>query len=466
MAFLRFIVIQGGLSLLGWLTLAMTTNAYDLEAGTIAWRYAIGGVVVYIACGVFFLFVLVRVFKAPLSKIIWFFAGLRAISPIILAAADQEEQLVLATLGDFPATLVIAVGSLTLYVWLHRTLEKRDGLYDVGHAYTHADTPFHKPPTYIDTVSWDEVILPEHTKKDLYRMQRILAHAKEFLAEYKSKVPSGLLLYGPPGTGKTLIARTVAAQAGYAFISVSPADVVHAGVGESEKAIARIYHETRRHTPCIVLLDEIDAIAGRRSGGGYDSGGGGRAHDNLVNQLLSEIDGFTQRHSQVFTVGTTNLLSKVDDAVQSRLSYQIEIPLPDKDARRALFALHMRGYQDKLDYPLTSLVKASAGMSGRDIATICQWAAVNAFSEQLQTVGYNAFKDAFERLGRGLPYEPEPDTEECQAALPAPLEPVRRTPCSECFTLGTVLVKGERVVCPSCRGTGYTREGHRDANSN
>jgi len=172
-------------------------------------------------------------------------------------------------------------------------------------------------------------------------------------------------------------------------------------MGESEKVIAALYERARRSAPCVVFLDEVDAIASPRSAGS-DPGGAGRAQNSLLNQLLQELDGFYQSPEMVFTIAATNRLDNLDPAFKSRFGSQIEIGLPDDAARLALLKLYTQGYQDRLIYSLGRLVIRSKGMGGRDIANLCQQAALYTFGTKRLLVGYFAFAYAFEQLGRPL----------------------------------------------------------------
>ena len=276
---------------------------------------------------------------------------------------------------------------------------------------------------------WNWVVLPEDTKEELLIIQSILRNPKGYKKRWGQDPPLGMILHGPPGTGKTLIARTLARDSGYHFLNVSTADVKDKFLGESEQRIRELYRSAREAAPCIIFFDEIEGLASQRSLG-YDPGGAGRAQNSLTNQLLQEIDGLSRSKGNVFTVGATNHLELLDDALLSRLSYQVYVGLPDNQARRQLFRLYTHTYKPRLNYPLAALVEASDGMSGRDIETVCNIAAMLAHGRAKDEVEFEEFRRAFARLSRMLPSFVEIAREACPACL------------------------GNDVDCPVCNGAG------------
>ncbi len=278
--------------------------------------------------------------------------------------------------------------------------------------------------------TWDWIVLPEDTKEELQIIQSILRDPRGYKKRWGQEPPRGIILHGPPGTGKTLIARTLARDAGYHFLAVSTADIKAKFIGESERRVRELYRSAREAAPCIVFFDELEGLASQRSSATHDSGGGGRAQNSLTNQILQEIDGFSRVKNTVFTVGATNHLELVDNALLSRLSYQIHIDLPDEQARRQLFRIYTYPYKARLAYPLTALVEASEGMSGRDIETVCNVAAMLAHGRGKEQVGHEEFGRAFARLNR---------------TLSAPSE-ITGEPCPGCAS--------DNPNCPIYQGTG------------
>ena len=258
------------------------------------------------------------------------------------------------------------------------------------------------PQTKRQTHAWDAVVLPDANKQELRTLQRILEDPKGFRQRWGMEPPLGAILHGPPGTGKTMIARTLAQSAGYTFVAPSPAELSSKWVGDSEKAIRTLYDQARANAPCVVFLDELDALASQRSSSTHDSGGAVRTYNSATNQLLQEIDGFG-RSAQVFTVGATNRLDVLDPAVTSRLGMHVFIGLPDKDALADLFRLYTWPYRERLEVSAELLAASASGMSGRDVQEISKLAALNAEGRGQETVGVEAFNDAFARRGFSFP---------------------------------------------------------------
>ncbi|MEY4914376.1 MAG: hypothetical protein RJA02_645, partial [Armatimonadota bacterium] len=207
-------------------------------------------------------------------------------------------------------------------------------------------------------LTWDDIILPERTKRTLRQIQKVI-ESPEQARRLGVEPPSGLLLYGPPGTGKTTIAKILASQASCSFFAASPASK---WIGEGEKAVSNLFTQARAAAPSIVFLDEIDALVPNRSGGVS------QPSDKIVNQFLHEIDGLSGNQG-VFVVGATNRPELLDDAVirGGRLSLKIEIPAPDMVSRLSILALHTRGVVLSPDVDIEQLAAETDGYSGADL---------------------------------------------------------------------------------------------------
>lgn len=221
-------------------------------------------------------------------------------------------------------------------------------------------------------LTWEDVILPARTKRELRQMQLLLENPA-LSRDLGIEPPTGLLLYGPPGTGKTTIARVLAHEARCHFIATSPAEINSMWLGESEKAVKRMFDEARAKAPAIVFLDEIDALLPSRSGGVN------QYSDKVVNQFLHEMDGLV-KNRRIFVVGATNRRDMLDPALLrgGRLSREIEIPLPDLPARRALFALSTQGAKLADDVDMEDLAVLTEGYSGANIKAVVNEAGLQA----------------------------------------------------------------------------------------
>jgi transitional endoplasmic reticulum ATPase len=221
-------------------------------------------------------------------------------------------------------------------------------------------------------LTWDDVILPPRTKRELRQMQVMLENPAQ-ARSLGIEAPTGLLLYGPPGTGKTTIARVLAAQSKCRFFSATPAEVNSMWMGESEKAVARLFDDARAAAPAIIFLDEVDALMPSRSGGVN------QYSDKVVNQFLLEMDGLKSSEG-IFVVGATNRPDILDAALLrgGRFSRQIEIPMPDEPARLAILRLHTRGAKLDPRVDLEVLAKETEGYSGADLRALINEAGLQA----------------------------------------------------------------------------------------
>lgn len=221
-------------------------------------------------------------------------------------------------------------------------------------------------------LTWDDVVLPAKTKRELRQMQLLLENPAQ-ARRLGVDPPTGLLLYGPPGTGKTTIARILAAQAKCKFFATSPAEVNSMWVGEGEKAVAKLFNEARQNAPAIIFLDEVDALIPSRVGGMH------MPSDKVVNQFLHEMDGLVANQG-IFVVGATNRPDMLDPALVrgGRLSRQIEIPLPDADARREILKVCVKRALIADDVDLDKLATEAEEFSGADLRALVNEAGMQA----------------------------------------------------------------------------------------
>jgi cell division protease FtsH len=215
--------------------------------------------------------------------------------------------------------------------------------------------------------------------------------------------PRGALLVGPPGTGKTLLARAVAAEAGVAFIAANGSDFVEMYVGVGAKRIRELYQEARSHGRAIVFIDEVDAIARRRSfGSPGDTGSGGLVeHENTLIALLTELDGFER--SAVITIAATNRPDVLDPAITrpGRLERRIEVPTPDRSGRSAILRVHAASRPLSDDVDLDAVASRTPGLSGADLARVCNEAALVAVRLGRTRIDAECFAEAVELVALG-----------------------------------------------------------------
>ena len=228
--------------------------------------------------------------------------------------------------------------------------------------------------TEIPDVSWDEVGGMEEAKGALREAVEWPLRYPAAFTQAGTRPAKGILLSGPPGGGKTLLARAVAHESGVNFISVKGPELLSKWVGESEKGIREVYKKARQAAPCIVFLDEIDALAPQRG-----DGGGNHVTERVVSQLLTELDGIQELRG-VVTLATTNRPDILDSALlrPGRFDLQIEIGLPDAATRRAILAIHTGRQPLADDVDLDALTARTENCMGADLAGICREAGMEA----------------------------------------------------------------------------------------
>jgi cell division protease FtsH len=242
----------------------------------------------------------------------------------------------------------------------------------------------------------------EEAVEDLREIVAFLADPEPF-ARLGAVPPRGALLVGPPGTGKTLLARAVAAEAGVPFISANGSDFVEMYVGVGAKRIRELYQEARSHERAIVFIDEVDAIARRRSfGSPGDTGSGGLVeHENTLIALLTELDGFER--STVITIAATNRPDVLDPAVTrpGRLERRVEVPNPDRLGRSAILRVHAASRPLADDVDLDAVAARTPGLSGADLARVCNEAALAAVRLGRSRIDAECFAEAVEMVALG-----------------------------------------------------------------
>ena len=219
--------------------------------------------------------------------------------------------------------------------------------------------------------------------------------------ELGGKIPKGALLVGPPGTGKTLLAKAVAGEAGVPFFSMSGSDFVEMFVGVGASRVRDLFRQAKEKSPCIIFIDEIDAVGRARSKN--PSMGGNDERENTLNALLTEMDGFGT-NSGVIILAATNRADMLDSALlrAGRFDRQINVDLPDLNERKDIFKVHLRPVKTDDTLDIDFLARQTPGFSGADIANVCNEAALIAARHNSKTVGKQDFLDAVDRIIGGL----------------------------------------------------------------
>lgn len=219
--------------------------------------------------------------------------------------------------------------------------------------------------------------------------------------ELGGKIPKGALLVGPPGTGKTLLAKAVAGEANVPFFSLSGSDFVEMFVGVGASRVRDLFKQAKEKAPCIVFIDEIDAVG--RARGKNPGMGGNDERENTLNQLLTEMDGFGS-NSGVIILAATNRVDILDKALlrAGRFDRQIHVDLPDLNERKEIFGVHLRPIKKDETVDIDLLARQTPGFSGADIANVCNEAALIAARHNKKCVGKQDFLDAVDRIVGGL----------------------------------------------------------------
>ncbi|HEU4360913.1 MAG TPA: ATP-dependent zinc metalloprotease FtsH [Mycobacterium sp.] len=243
--------------------------------------------------------------------------------------------------------------------------------------------------TFADVAGVDEAV------EELYEIKDFLQNPSRYQA-LGAKIPKGVLLYGPPGTGKTLLARAVAGEAGVPFFTISGSDFVEMFVGVGASRVRDLFDQAKQNAPCIVFVDEIDAV-GRQRGAGL--GGGHDEREQTLNQLLVEMDGFGER-AGVILIAATNRPDILDPALlrPGRFDRQIPVSNPDIAGRRAVLRVHAKGKPMAPDADLDGLAKRTVGMSGADLANVINESALLTARENGTVITSAALEEAVDRV--------------------------------------------------------------------
>lgn len=286
-----------------------------------------------------------------------------------------------------------------VWIWLMRRMAggpgAGGGIFSVGKS---------KAKLYEKTqsvgVTFKDVAGQEGAKQEVQEIVDFLKNPKKY-TELGGKIPKGALLIGPPGTGKTLLAKAVAGEAGVPFFSMSGSDFVEMFVGVGASRVRDVFRQAKEKAPCIIFIDEIDAVGRARSKN--PAMGGNDERENTLNALLTEMDGFGT-NSGVIVLAATNRADMLDKALlrAGRFDRQIHVDLPDLAERKAIFMVHLRPLKYDKNLDVDFLARQTPGFSGADIANVCNEAALIAARHNKKDVTSQDFLDAVDRIIGGL----------------------------------------------------------------
>jgi cell division protease FtsH len=249
-----------------------------------------------------------------------------------------------------------------------------------------------------DKVTFTDIAGSNEAKQDLQEVVEFLKYPKKFAA-VGARIPKGVLLVGPPGTGKTMLARAVAGEANVPFFSISGSEFVEMFVGVGASRVRDLFAKAKKNAPCIIFVDEIDAV-GRKRGSGM--GGGHDEREQTLNQILVEMDGFEQGQN-VIVLAATNRADVLDPALlrPGRFDRRVNIDLPDRKDREAILKVHFKKKPVGDNVDLDALAAKSAGSSGADLANIANEAAIIAARLNHKEINNNDLTSAFEKVAIG-----------------------------------------------------------------
>ena len=253
-------------------------------------------------------------------------------------------------------------------------------------------------PTDKNKVTFDDVAGVDEEKEELEEIVEFLKNPKKF-TDMGARIPKGVLLVGQPGTGKTLLAKAVAGEAGVPFFIISGSDFVEMFVGVGASRVRDLFDEAKKKAPCIIFIDEIDAV-GRQRGAGL--GGGHDEREQTLNQLLVEMDGFSANEG-VIVLAATNRPDVLDKALlrPGRFDRQIVVSSPDVKAREQILEVHSRKKKLAIDVDLKTIAKNTSGFSGADLENVLNEAALLAARRNLREIGMREIEDAMVKVTMG-----------------------------------------------------------------
>jgi cell division protease FtsH len=317
---------------------------------------------------------------------------------------SEEQPLALQILITLlPWALIIGA-----WVWLSRRAQRMMGPAGPLSGILKGRTRRFEKEAHVN-VDFDDVAGLKSPKQDLQEIVEFLKHPERF-RRLGGKVPRGVLLIGPPGTGKTLLARAVAGEAGVPFFSINGSEFIELFVGVGASRVRELFEEAKKVAPAIIFIDEIDAV-GRARGAGL--GGGHDEREQTLNQLLSEMDGFT-RNDLTIVLAATNRPDVLDPALlrPGRFDRRVLIDRPELGARQAILEVHTRGKPLGDDVDMKQIASNTPGFSGADLANLVNEAALNATRRGADTIDRQDFSAAYDKIVLGDPRETKLDPDE------------------------------------------------------
>jgi len=299
---------------------------------------------------------------------------------------EQKPRSILSMLPSYFFSLLPTILMVALFVMLF----KMQGIGDKGEIYDEAERKI--KTTFEDVAGLDE------EKEELIEIVDFLKKPEKFI-EMGAKIPKGVLLYGEPGTGKTLIAKAIAGEAGVPFISMSGSEFIEMFAGLGASRVRKLFEKARKLAPCIVFIDEIDAVGARRSG----NNGADSENNQTLNQLLVEMDGFSSEET-IIVLAATNRPEMLDKALlrPGRFDRQVTIPTPDLKGREAILAIHAKDKKLAENVTLKGIAEDTSGFTGAELANILNEAAITATRNKHSVIEQEDLDEAVKKVTVGI----------------------------------------------------------------
>ncbi len=320
----------------------------------------------------------------------WLVSDLLKNNVIVEAKPDEEQSLLMSIFVSwFPMLLLIGV-----WIFFMRQMQGggKGGAFSFGKSRARQLDESSNQITFADVAGCDE------SKEQVSELVEFLRDPGKF-QKLGARIPRGVLMVGPPGTGKTLLAKAIAGEAKVPFFTISGSDFVEMFVGVGAARVRDMFEQAKKSAPCIIFIDEIDAV-GRHRGGG--TGGGNDEREQTLNQLLGELDGF-EANSGVIVIAATNRADVLDKALlrPGRFDRQVMVGLPDIRGREQILLVHMRKVPIDPDVKADILARGTPGFSGADLANLVNEAALIAANRNKRTVDMEDFEDAKDKIFMG-----------------------------------------------------------------
>jgi cell division protease FtsH len=320
----------------------------------------------------------------------WLISDLLKNNVIVEAKPDEEQSLLMSIFVSwFPMLLLIGV-----WIFFMRQMQGggKGGAFSFGKSRARQLDESSNQITFADVAGCDE------SKEQVSELVEFLRDPGKF-QKLGARIPRGVLMVGPPGTGKTLLAKAIAGEAKVPFFTISGSDFVEMFVGVGAARVRDMFEQAKKSAPCIIFIDEIDAV-GRHRGGG--TGGGNDEREQTLNQLLVELDGF-EANSGVIVIAATNRADVLDKALlrPGRFDRQVMVGLPDIRGREQILMVHMRKVPIDPDVKADILARGTPGFSGADLANLVNEAALIAANRNKRTVDMEDFEDAKDKIFMG-----------------------------------------------------------------